>query len=146
MAVLLHWDAATLKIQFWMEPTEPLPHIRWGFGKSQSESVYVLACVWTCFSCLSPSPFCSFWQSMAVLHQGNCQCPHPFHRCSRPQPSRPHTVKTKACQEPRRWAWWEAGVYKGLCSCAQAQREGPEPGGFVGRILKLLSCVLNIVV
>lgn len=84
-----------------MEPTEPLPDIRCGSGKPQSECAYVLARVSACvFSCSSPSPFCSFWPSMAAPHQGNCQCPHPFHRCSRHQPSRPHTVKRKPVKSP----------------------------------------------
>lgn len=41
-----------------MEPTEPLPHIRCGSGKPQSESAYVLVCVCLCvFSPARPHLF-----------------------------------------------------------------------------------------
>lgn len=45
-----------------MEPTEPLPHIRCGSGKPQSESAYVLArvCVCVCFLLLVPLTFLQF--------------------------------------------------------------------------------------
>lgn len=148
MAVLLHLRLGYFKntILNGTHRTSP-PYKMWLWKATERVCICACVCVFACvFSCSSPSPFCSFWPSMAVPHQGNCQCPHPFHRCSRHQPSRPHTVKRKPVKSPGTEPGWEDGAYKGLCSRTQAQREGPEPGGFVGRTLKLLSCVLNIIV
>lgn len=102
MAVLLHLRRGYFKntILNGTHRTSP-PYKMWLWKATEHVCICACVCVFACvFSCSSPSPFCSFWPSMAVPHQGNCQCPHPFHRCSRHQPSRPHTVKRKPVKSP----------------------------------------------
>ena len=72
----------------------------WLWKATERVCICARVCVCVCLLLLVPSPFCSFWPSMAAPHQGNRQCPHPSHRCSRHRPSRPHTVKRKPVKCP----------------------------------------------